>query len=149
MSGGKTVAQPHPDATVRVAFVSMGELAEQLLSGATIWDLSCWTLREKDAFAAGHIPQQHLPQGQLELRVNKELPDPTRRILVCCEFGQISTLAAGALCLHGRRLAERVNRNDLEFDPAGWLWPREKEAFAGWPGYQGLARHRLAAHGQL
>jgi rhodanese-related sulfurtransferase len=38
-----------------------------------------------------------LPRGQLELRVNKELPDPTQRILVCCEFGQISTLAAATL----------------------------------------------------
>ena len=46
----------------------------------------------------GHIPgAQHLPRGQLELRVNKELPDPTRRILVACEFGQISTLAAATL----------------------------------------------------
>ena len=38
-----------------------------------------------------------LPRGQLELRVNEELPDPTRRILTCCEFGRISTLAAATL----------------------------------------------------
>ena len=30
----------------------------------------------------GHIPGARLlPRGQLELRVNQELPDPTRRIL--------------------------------------------------------------------
>src|SRR5258708_1800470 len=45
--------------------------------------------RERGAF--------HLPRGQLELRVNEELKDPTRRILVCCEFGRISTLATATL----------------------------------------------------
>ena len=39
----------------------------------------------------------HLPRGQLELRVNSDLPDPTVRILTCCEFGKISTLAAATL----------------------------------------------------
>jgi len=38
-----------------------------------------------------------LPRGQLELRVNQELPDPTRRILTCCELGHVSTLAASTL----------------------------------------------------
>ena len=55
-------------------------------------------MRERDAFERGHIPGARLlPRGQLELRVNEELPDPTRRILVYCEFGQISTLAAATL----------------------------------------------------
>jgi rhodanese-related sulfurtransferase len=38
-----------------------------------------------------------LPRGQLELRVNDELPDPTRRVVTVCEFGRISTLAAATL----------------------------------------------------
>jgi len=38
-----------------------------------------------------------LPRGQLELRVNDELPDPTARIVTVCEFGKISTLAAATL----------------------------------------------------
>jgi glyoxylase-like metal-dependent hydrolase (beta-lactamase superfamily II)/rhodanese-related sulfurtransferase len=96
MSGGKTVAQLLSDAGSRVPFVSMDELAERVKKddlGLILLDV-----REKDAFAAGHIPgAQHLPRGQLELRVNKELPDPTQRILVCCEFGHISTLAAATL----------------------------------------------------
>ncbi len=55
-------------------------------------------VREKDAYETGHIPgAKHLPRGQLELRVNNDLPDPTRRILVVCEFGRISTLAAATL----------------------------------------------------
>jgi rhodanese-related sulfurtransferase len=55
-------------------------------------------VREKDAFEAGHIPSaRHLPRGQLELRVNEALPDPTLRIVTYCEFGKISTLAAATL----------------------------------------------------
>jgi rhodanese-related sulfurtransferase len=55
-------------------------------------------VREKDAYEAGHVPgASHLPRGQLELRVNTELPDPTQRVLVVCELGLISTLAAQTL----------------------------------------------------
>jgi len=96
MSGGQTVAQLLNDAAARVPFVSMAELAERVRKNEL--GLILLDVREKDAYAAGHIPgAQHLPRGQLELRVNKELPDPTQRILVCCEFGQISTLAAATL----------------------------------------------------
>ncbi|MBN9545790.1 MAG: MBL fold metallo-hydrolase [Alphaproteobacteria bacterium] len=96
MSGGKTVAQMLSDAAANVAFVSMTELAERVARNDL--ELVLLDVREKDAFAAGHIPgARHLPRGQLELRVNTELPDPTRRILVCCEFGHISTLAAATL----------------------------------------------------
>jgi glyoxylase-like metal-dependent hydrolase (beta-lactamase superfamily II) len=46
----------------------------------------------------GHIEGAlHLPRGQLELRVNSELPDPTMRIVTCCEYGKISVLAAATL----------------------------------------------------
>ena len=61
-------------------------------------DLVILDVREKDAFAAGHVPgATHLPRGQLELRVNEEFPDPTLRIVTYCEFGKISTLAAATL----------------------------------------------------
>jgi rhodanese-related sulfurtransferase len=54
--------------------------------------------RERDACEEGHVPgAKLLPRGQLELRVNQGLPDPTRRIVLCCEFGRISTLAAATL----------------------------------------------------
>jgi glyoxylase-like metal-dependent hydrolase (beta-lactamase superfamily II)/rhodanese-related sulfurtransferase len=96
MSGGKTVAQLLSEAAAQVPFVSMAELAERV--GRNDLGLILLDVREKDAYGTGHIPgAQHLPRGQLELRVNKELPDPTRRILVVCEFGHISTLAAATL----------------------------------------------------
>ena len=96
MSGGKTVAQMLREAAARVPFMSLAELSERL--GANSRDLVILDIREKDAFDAGHVPgARHLPRGQLELRVNSELPDPTARILTVCEFGKISTLAAATL----------------------------------------------------
>ncbi|HEY2355999.1 MAG TPA: rhodanese-like domain-containing protein [Phenylobacterium sp.] len=96
MSGGKTVAQLLSEAAARVPFMSLAELNERL--GGNRRDLVILDIREKDAFDTGHVPGAvHLPRGQLELRVNSELPDPTVRILTCCEFGKISTLAAATL----------------------------------------------------
>ena len=55
-------------------------------------------VRERDAYEHGHIPGAiHIPRGQLELRVNQALPDPTRRIVVYCEVGRVSTLATATL----------------------------------------------------
>jgi rhodanese-related sulfurtransferase len=96
MSGGKTVAQLLHEAAAKVPFMSLAELNDRL--GGNARDLVILDIREKDAFAAGHAPgAHHLPRGQLELRVDAELPDPTVRIVTCCEFGKISTLAAATL----------------------------------------------------
>jgi len=54
--------------------------------------------RERGAYEEGHIAGARLlPRGQLELRVNQELTDPTLRILVYCEFRRVSTLATATL----------------------------------------------------
>ncbi|MDB5433939.1 MAG: fold metallo-hydrolase [Phenylobacterium sp.] len=96
MSGGKTVAQLLSEAAAKVPFMALAELNARL--GGNSRDLVILDIREKDAFDAGHVPGAvHLPRGQLELRVNSALPDPTVRILTCCEFGKISTLAAATL----------------------------------------------------
>ena len=96
MSGGKTVAQLLAEATAQVPFVSFEELSAKI--GANAVDMIVLDVREREAYLAGHIPgARHLPRGQLELRVNDEFPDPTVRILACCEFGRISTLAAATL----------------------------------------------------
>lgn len=96
MSGGKTVAQLLSEAAAKAPFMSLEELNARI--GGNSRDLVVLDVREKDAFEAGHVPgARNLPRGQLELRVNTELPDPTVRILTCCEFGKISTLAAATL----------------------------------------------------
>jgi rhodanese-related sulfurtransferase len=96
LSGGKSVAQLLAEAGAKTPFMSLAELNDRL--GANRRDVVVIDLRESDAFKAGHIPgAKHLPRGQLELRVNAELPDPTLRIVTACEFGKISTLAAATL----------------------------------------------------
>jgi glyoxylase-like metal-dependent hydrolase (beta-lactamase superfamily II)/rhodanese-related sulfurtransferase len=96
LSGGKTVTQLLSEAAAVVPFMALAELDSRLATQPT--ELVVLDVREKDAYAAGHIPfARHLPRGQLELRVNEELPDPTARIVVYCEFGKISTLAAATL----------------------------------------------------
>jgi glyoxylase-like metal-dependent hydrolase (beta-lactamase superfamily II)/rhodanese-related sulfurtransferase len=119
MSGGKTVAQMLADASAKVPFMSLAELNERL--GANRRDVVILDVREKDAFLAGHIPgARHLPRGQLELRVNDELPDPTERILACCEFGRISTLAAATLRELGFRRAVALDGGVKAWREAGY-----------------------------
>jgi glyoxylase-like metal-dependent hydrolase (beta-lactamase superfamily II)/rhodanese-related sulfurtransferase len=96
MSGGKTVSQMLSEAAAMVPFMSLAELKTCVESRKE--DLILLDVRERDAFETGHIPGARLlPRGQLELRVNEELTDPTRRILVYCEFGRVSTLATATL----------------------------------------------------
>jgi glyoxylase-like metal-dependent hydrolase (beta-lactamase superfamily II)/rhodanese-related sulfurtransferase len=96
MSGGKTVSQMLSEAAAMVPFMSLAELKACVESRKE--DLIVLDVREREAFEAGHISGARLlPRGQLELRVNDELTDPTRRILVYCEFGRVSTLATATL----------------------------------------------------
>ena len=96
MSGGKTVSQMLSEAAAMVPFMSLAELRACVESRKD--DLIVLDVRERDAFEAGHIPGARLlPRGQLELRVNEEPTDPTRRILVYCELGRVSTLATATL----------------------------------------------------
>jgi rhodanese-related sulfurtransferase len=96
MTGGKTVTQLLAEAAARVPFMALAELNERLSHNRR--EVVVLDVREKDAFDGGHAPgAMHLPRGQLELRVDTALPDPTVRIVTCCEFGKISTLAAATL----------------------------------------------------
>lgn len=96
LTGGKTVTQLLADAAAKVPFISLESL--RALTEARDPDFVVLDVRERDAYEGGHVPGARLlPRGQLELRVNDELPDPTRRIVTVCEFGRISTLAAATL----------------------------------------------------
>jgi glyoxylase-like metal-dependent hydrolase (beta-lactamase superfamily II)/rhodanese-related sulfurtransferase len=96
MSGGKAVAQLLAEAAASVPFMSLAELKARVEAAEN--ELIVLDVREREAYEGGHIPGARLlPRGQLELRVNQDLPDPTRGILTCCELGYISTLAASTL----------------------------------------------------
>jgi glyoxylase-like metal-dependent hydrolase (beta-lactamase superfamily II)/rhodanese-related sulfurtransferase len=118
MSGGKTVAQMLSEATAATPFMAMSDLADRVARGEL--GLILLDVREKDAYLANHVPgARHLPRGQLELRVNTELPDPTARILTCCEFGYISTLAAQTLRILGFRRAAALDGGVKAWRDAG------------------------------
>jgi rhodanese-related sulfurtransferase len=63
----------------------------------------------------------------LELRVNQELTDPTKRILVCCEFGRVSTLATATLRQMGFRGAVALDGGMKAWREAGYPVKAGKE----------------------
>jgi len=119
MSGGKTVAQMLAEAAANVPFMSLTELKARTETGAN--ELIVLDVRERDAYEEGHIPgAKLLPRGQLELRVNQDLPDPTRRIVACCEFGRISTLATSTLREMGYQRAVALDGGMKAWREAGY-----------------------------
>lgn len=118
-TGGKTVAQLLDEAAQRIAFMSMEELRERVQAGRG--DLVVLDIRERDAYDAGHIPgARHVPRGQLELRADQTLPDPTVRVVTCCEFGKISTLAADTLRTMGFSRAVALDGGMKSWREAGF-----------------------------
>jgi glyoxylase-like metal-dependent hydrolase (beta-lactamase superfamily II)/rhodanese-related sulfurtransferase len=127
MSGGKTVAQMLTEAAATVAFMSLAELKAHLESQRDA--MVVLDVRERDAFEAGHIPGARLiPRGQLELRVNEELTDPTQRILAYCEFGRISILAAATLRQMGFQGAVALDGGMRAWREAGFQVSRGQES---------------------
>lgn len=119
MSGGKTVAQMLAEAAATVPFMSLVELKARTENGSD--DLIVLDVRERDAYEEGHIPGARLlPRGQLELRVNQDLPDPLRRIVACCEFGRISTLATATLRAMGFQRAVALDGGMKAWREAGY-----------------------------
>ena len=118
-TGGKTVAQLLDEAASHISFMSMDEVRDRIQAGDR--SLVILDVRERDAYGEGHVPgARHLPRGQLELRVDRELTDPTARILTCCEFGKISTLAAATLRAMGYTRAVALDGGMKAWREAGF-----------------------------
>ena len=95
-SGGKSIDQLITAAAAKIVFMSIDQLRTTLSDSPE--SLVILDVREQHTYEQDHIPGAiNIPRGQLELRINEILPDPTRRILVYCDFGRISTLAAATL----------------------------------------------------
>lgn len=118
LSGGKTVAQMLAEAAASVPFMSLAELKARSESGDELLILD---VREREAYEQAHIPGARLlPRGQLELRVNEDLPDPTRRIVAYCELGRISTLATATLRTMGYLRAVALDGGMRAWREAGY-----------------------------
>jgi len=118
-TGGKTVAQLLDEAARQIAFMSMGDVLARSADGPA--DLVVLDVRERDAFDAGHIRgARHVARGQLELRIDQVLPDPSVRVVTCCEFGKISTLAAATLRTMGFNRAVALDGGMKAWREAGY-----------------------------
>lgn len=131
MCGGKTIEQLLAEAAARVPFMSLEELHARLDSRGN--DFIILDVRERAAYDSGHIQgARNLPRGQLELMVDKALPDPTLRIIAVCELGRISTLAAATLRELGFARAAALDGGMKLWREAGY--PLETGAAQAWRG---------------
>jgi glyoxylase-like metal-dependent hydrolase (beta-lactamase superfamily II)/rhodanese-related sulfurtransferase len=95
-TGGKTVTQMIAEAARGIAFMALEEVKRHIDGGGS--GIVLLDVRDAEAFRAGHLRgARHIPRGELELRADRELPDPTARIVTYCQFGKVSTLAAHTL----------------------------------------------------
>jgi molybdopterin/thiamine biosynthesis adenylyltransferase/rhodanese-related sulfurtransferase len=77
----------------RIDEVDPGEARRQASNGATLIDV-----RETHEFEAGHIPgAKHVPRGYLESRIEGAVPDHSQHVILYCQTGQRSALAANTL----------------------------------------------------
>jgi len=73
--------------------VDPGDVNRQLGNGAVVVDV-----RETHEFEAGHLPgAKHVPRGYLESRIEGAVPDHDAHVILYCQTGQRSALAAHTL----------------------------------------------------
>src|SRR5436190_24371108 len=77
----------------QVAEIDPAEVHRQLGNGAVEVDV-----RETHEFEAGHLPDaKHVPRGYLESRIEGAVPDHDAHVILYCQSGQRSALAAHTL----------------------------------------------------
>src|SRR6476661_85793 len=77
----------------KVDEVDPGDVNRQLGNGAVVVDV-----RETHEFEAGHLPgAKHVPRGYLESRIEGAVPDHDAHVILYCQSGQRSALAAHTL----------------------------------------------------
>ncbi len=86
--------------------ISLGEAHEVLYGDAVFLDV-----REQSEWDLGHVPDAlHIPRAQVAARVEQEVPDKTRRVVVYCARGARSQIAAQTLLARGyERVANLVD----------------------------------------
>jgi molybdopterin/thiamine biosynthesis adenylyltransferase/rhodanese-related sulfurtransferase len=73
--------------------VDPGDVNRQLGNGAVVVDV-----RETHEFEGGHLPgAKHVPRGYLESRIEGAVPDRDAHVILYCQTGQRSALAAHTL----------------------------------------------------
>jgi molybdopterin/thiamine biosynthesis adenylyltransferase/rhodanese-related sulfurtransferase len=73
--------------------IDPGDVNRQLGNGAVVVDV-----RETHEFEAGHLPgAKHVPRGYLESRIEGAVPDHDAHVVLYCQTGQRSALAAHTL----------------------------------------------------
>jgi glyoxylase-like metal-dependent hydrolase (beta-lactamase superfamily II)/rhodanese-related sulfurtransferase len=123
-SGGKTVQQIIAEAAREIAFMSMEEVRRHSDDPGSA--LMIVDVRERDAFRNGHLAAaRSIPRGELELRADRELPDPTARILTYCQYGKVSTLAARTLRTMGYDRAVALDGGLEAWQQAGFPLARD------------------------
>jgi molybdopterin/thiamine biosynthesis adenylyltransferase/rhodanese-related sulfurtransferase len=81
------------------------EEARELVGGDTV----LLDVREPTEWALGHVPDAlHLPLATVEERIEREVPDKARRIVVYCARGNRSAVAAQALLARGYSRVENL-----------------------------------------
>ncbi|AQS37911.1 Zn-dependent hydrolase, glyoxylase [Shewanella psychrophila] len=96
LTGAKPIERLLREAANDISFIQAKQLYIHAQTDST--EFIIIDVREQETFSQGHIKDAiNIPRGQLEFRVNEVLPDPTKRIAVCCESGTLSTLATATL----------------------------------------------------
>jgi molybdopterin/thiamine biosynthesis adenylyltransferase/rhodanese-related sulfurtransferase len=91
--------------------------ASELLDGDTLF----LDVREQGEWDLGHVPGAvHVPRGHLESRIEQELPDRKRRVVVYCAVGNRSALAAKTLEELGYERVENLIDGYVEWERNGY-----------------------------